>query len=98
MQVDPANVPLPPTAEVTPAHPLQPLPSPPTVAIRQPPLAISTQPSRRQHHAFYQLQPISPERAALHQSLKTLFNVSLPPHPSSQATIPIAAISDSQSR
>ena len=45
MQVDPANVPLPPTAEVTPAHALQRLPSPPTLAIRQSPLAISTQPS-----------------------------------------------------
>ena len=45
MQVDPANVPLPPTAEVTPAHTLQRLPSPPIIAIRQPPLAISTQPS-----------------------------------------------------
>ena len=98
MQVDPADVPLPPTAEVTPAHMLQRLPSPPTIAIRQPPLAISTEPSRRQSHAFYQQQPISPERAALRQSLETLFNVSLPPRPPSRATVPMAAISDSQSR
>ena len=41
MQVDPANVPLLPTAEVTPAHSLQPLPSPPTIALRQPPLVSS---------------------------------------------------------
>ena len=33
MQVDPANVPLLPTAEDTPAHALQRLPSPPTIAI-----------------------------------------------------------------
>ena len=78
MQVDPVNVPLPPIAEVTPAHSLQQLPSPPTIAICQPPPVISTQPSRRQHHAFYQSEPISPERAALRQSLETLFNVSLP--------------------
>ena len=97
MQVDPADVPLPPTAEVTPAHTLQRLPSPPTIAIRQPPLAISTEPSRQQSHAFYQQQPISPEHAALHQSLETLFNVSLPHRPSSRAAIPMAAISDSQS-
>ena len=97
MQVDPANVPLPPTAEVTPAHSLQQLPSPPTIAICQPPLAISTQPSRRQYHAFYQSEPISPECAVLHQSLKTLFNVSLPYCPPSRATVPMAAISDNQS-
>ena len=42
MQVDPANVPLPPSDDATPAHALQRLPSPPTIAIRQPPLAIST--------------------------------------------------------
>ena len=65
MQVDPTNVPLLPTAEVTPAYLLQSLPSPPTIAICQPPLAISTQPSRRQYHAFYQLEPISSERAVL---------------------------------
>ena len=98
MQVDPANVPLPPTTEVTPAHALQRLPSPPAIAICQPPLTISTEPSRQQSHAFYQQQPISPERAMLRQSLETLFNVSFPPRPSSRATIPMAAISDSQSR
>ena len=85
-------------SQVTPAHMLQRLPSPPTIAIHQPPLAISTEPSRRQSHAFYQSEPISPECAALHQSLETLFNVSLPHCPPSRATVPMAAISDSQSR
>ena len=83
MQVDPANVSLPPTAEVTPTHSLQPLPSSPTTAICQPPPVISTEPLRQQLHAFYQSMPISPERAALCQSLKALFNVSLPYRPSS---------------
>ena len=97
MQVDPANVPLPPTTERTPDDQLW-LPSDAT-ALYQPPLVIHTQPPGQQYHSqALGGEPISPERSALCQSLSAMFNVPVPPHAYTRPASPMDAISESQSR
>ena len=79
MQVDPANVPLPPTTERTPDDQLW-LPSD-AIALYQPPLIIHTQPVGQQYHSqALGGEPISPEHNVLCQSLSAMFNVPVPPH------------------
>ena len=97
MQVDLANVPLPPTTERTPDDQLW-LPSDAT-ALYQPPLVIHTQPPGQQHYSqALGGEPISPERSTLHQSLSAMFNVPVPSHAYTRPTSPMDTISESQSR
>ena len=97
MQVDPTNVPLPPTTERTPDDQLW-LPSDAT-ALYQPPLVIHTQPPGQQHYSeALGGEPISPERSALRQSLSAMFNVPVPPHAYTRPASPMDAVSESQSR
>ena len=97
MQVDPANVPLPPTTERTPDDQLW-LPSDATT-LYQLPLVIHIQPPGQQYHSqALKGEPISPERSALRQSLSAMFNVPVPPHAYTRPTSPMDTISESQSR
>ena len=96
MQVDPANVPLPPTTERTPDDQLW-LPSDATT-LYQPPLVIHMQPPEQQYHSqALEGEPISPERSMLCQSLSAMFNVPIPPHAYTRPASPMDAISESQS-
>ena len=97
MQVDLANVPLPPTTERTPDDQLW-LPSDATT-LYQLPLVIHMQPPEQQCYSqALRGEPISPERSALRQSLSAMFNVPIPPHDYTRPTSPMDAISQSQSR